>query len=344
MPLWALAATCVALVARCAPEPQPNKPEPAPKVQGLPVPYIAINEPTADKRFHVFHGDQALTIEKPELQLGPLLAKFAKHKDEKAGYAGWHDSYSENVLSLHVAANAPSGDVWAILCAAAEAGIYKLAVGTPELIGEPLAGPTSPDFENLPTGYMKVELPKDEGLSSAPRVPKERITAYINWDPAHQAASAVVAIDARGRKPVDDTFTVVSDVIPTKGDSKQVQEERKSRRETWIDNVCKAIEGYVAKAGGYIGRLEIASTGASKDDGTPPWVFVDLTWQALSKANANRVSAGKEELAIVLPPQMQVPEPPPPELPPERGVEFPRDEPEREGPTEDERIVPDGDD
>ncbi|MCC7509430.1 MAG: terpene cyclase/mutase family protein [Planctomycetes bacterium] len=346
MPVWVLAALSVALMARCAPEPQPqaNQPLPAPKVQGLLVPYISIEQPAAKKPHHVFHGEQAITIEKPQLQLAPLLSKFAKYKDESIGYAGWVGDWSENVLTLHVAAQARGEDVWTVISAAAEAGIYKLAVGTPELISSPLTGPHAPDFEKLPTGYLKAELPQDEGLSTTPSIPKERVSAYIQWDVQRQAAHAVVAIDARGRKVVEGTFTAISDIIAADGDSRQASDQRKARRENWVTSVTKAVEDYIGKSGADIEKVQLGSAGARTADDSPPWIFVDLTWQALARVNANRISAGKKKLEIVLPSHMYEPTPPPPEMPREREVEYPKDEPEREYPTEDDRIVEDAKD
>ncbi|MBK8207371.1 MAG: terpene cyclase/mutase family protein [Planctomycetes bacterium] len=346
LPVWALAAMSVALMARCSPEsqPQPNKPLPPPKAQGIAVPYISIEARAEGKKFHVFHGDQPLTIENEKTQLLPLLTKFAKHKDESAGYAGWRDLGSENVLSLQVAADASSEDVWKVMATAAEAGVYKLAVGTTELVSTPLTGPEAPDFAKLPAGYLQVELPRDEGLSAAPSVPKEQISIIIQWHAAHRRANALVAIDARGRKPVDDTLTDVSDIVPAAGDSNQVREQRKSRRETWVANVAAAVEDYIAKSGAKIESLVIRSTGGWDSPELPAWVFIDLTWQALDRVNATRVRDGKNKLELVLPFNMMMPEPPPPEMPPEREVEFPRDEPAQEDPTEDERIVEDAKD
>lgn len=345
MPVWALAVMSVALMARCAPEPQPqpNKPLPGPKAQGIAVPYISIEARAEGKKFHVFHGDQPLTIENEKTQLLPLLTKFAKHKDESAGYSGLHDNVSGNVLSVHVAANANSEDVWKVMATAAEAGVYMLAVGTTELISTPLTGPEAPDFAKLPAGYLQVELPIDEGLNSAPSIPKERISVIIQWDAAQQTAFALVAIDARGRKPVSDTLSALSDVTPAAGDSEQVRGQRQSRRETWVNNVGAAVEDYIAKSGASIESLEIRAGGWNPAD-MPPWVFVDLTWQAIERVNAKRVRERRNKLEVVLPFNMIIPEPPPPEMPPEREVEFPRDEPEREDPTEDDRIVEDAKD
>ena len=147
----------------------------------------------------------------------------------------------------------------------------------------------------------QVQLPKDEGLQSQPSVPKEQISIYCMWDPAAKANNYVVAIDARGRKPVENSYSTLEQLVIFPGDSSAQIREKKILYAQIFDNVVAATEAYITKSGAKIEKLEIsfavnAMEGASS--GTAPWMFVSLAIDASAQINKNREAKGLEPLTV----------------------------------------------
>jgi biopolymer transport protein ExbD len=148
----------------------------------------------------------------------------------------------------------------------------------------------------------QVQLPKDEGLQSQPSVPKEQISIYCNWDPAQLANSYVVAIDARGRVPVENSFATLDQLVIFPNDGSSKIRDKKALYRMIFDNLVGATESYINKAGAdRIEKLEIsfavtAMEGASS--GTAPWMFVSLAIDASAQINKNRVATGFEPLTV----------------------------------------------
>lgn len=264
-----------------------------------------------------------------------LLEQHAAHVDEGNGWKGRDaDGISENPLVLHVDAMADQGEVGNVVAKAAEQQIYRVVVGIPEHTDMPLKGGKAPDPEKLEAGYIHFDLPKDEGLQSKPpAVPKEEVTLYLSWDADVQGGNFIVAIDARGRKPVEKSW-ITADELKSK-DAKRRNEVR--------DAAKKTVQEYITRSGAKIETISLKTTGLRRED-PMPWVMVDLAYRAALAVNEERAKYKQKALEILLPFQYQITEPPPPEQPPEKPVEFPKDEPEQEDPTEEERIVPDEED
>ncbi|MCC7510439.1 MAG: biopolymer transporter ExbD [Planctomycetes bacterium] len=147
----------------------------------------------------------------------------------------------------------------------------------------------------------QVQLPKDEGLSSAPSVPKEQVTIYCMWDEGAKANSYVVAIDARGRKPVPESYATLTSLVIFPGDRGNDIREKKALYAQIFNNVVAAVEQYIINSGAKIEKLEIsfavnALSGASS--GTAPWMFVSLAVDAATRVNYNRTEAGLEPLTV----------------------------------------------
>ena len=147
----------------------------------------------------------------------------------------------------------------------------------------------------------QVQLPKDEGLQSQASVPKEQITIYCNWDPAQKANNYVVAIDARGRKPVEQSYATLEQLVIFPNDGSAQIREKKILYGQIFDNLVAACETYIRNSGAKIEKLEIsfavnAMEGASS--GTAPWMFVSLAIDAAAQVNKNRTAAGQEELSV----------------------------------------------
>jgi biopolymer transport protein ExbD len=147
-----------------------------------------------------------------------------------------------------------------------------------------------------------VELPKDEGIRSQPSVPKEQITIYCMWDPDQKANSYVVAIDARGRVPVESSYCTLEQLVIFPNDSQAGIRDKKALYRQIFDNVVNATETYINKAGASrIEKLEIsfavnAMEGATS--GTAPWMFVSLAIDASAMINRHRVEANLPELTV----------------------------------------------
>ncbi|MCG3184555.1 MAG: hypothetical protein ICCCNLDF_02682 [Planctomycetes bacterium] len=262
-----------------------------------------------------------------------LLEQHAAHVDEGNGWKGrGADGISENPLVLHVDAMADQREVGKVVANAADKMIYRVVVGIPEHTDNPLKGGKAPDLEKLETGYIHFDLPKDEGLQDAPAVPKEEITLYLAWDADAQGGNFIVAIDARGRKPVENSW-ITADELKSK-DAKRRNEVR--------DAAKKQVQEHIARSGAKIERLSMEVSGGERAEA--PWALTELGYRAALAVNEERAKNKENALTIVLPFLRDVAEPPPPEQPPEKPVEYPKDEPEEVKPTEDERTVPDGKD
>jgi len=148
----------------------------------------------------------------------------------------------------------------------------------------------------------QVQLPKDEGLQSQPSIPKEQITIYCMWDPASKANSYVVAIDARGRVPVENSYATLEQLVIFPGDNNSTIRDKKGLYRVIFDNVVGSTEAYINKAGAdRIEKLEIsfavnAMEGATS--GTAPWMFVSLAIDAAAEINKNRAAKGLEALTV----------------------------------------------
>jgi biopolymer transport protein ExbD len=146
-----------------------------------------------------------------------------------------------------------------------------------------------------------VELPKDEGLSSAPSVPKEQVTIYCQWDPQAKANTYVVALDARMRRAVEDSYAEIGQLVIFPSDNPATVREKKARYGRVFHNLVEQVEHYIANTGAEIEKLEIsfamdATAGASS--GTAPWMFVSLAIDAAAQVNMNRENRGVEPLPV----------------------------------------------
>jgi biopolymer transport protein ExbD len=147
-----------------------------------------------------------------------------------------------------------------------------------------------------------VQLPKDEGLHTTPSVPKEQITIYCMWDPGAKTNSYVVAIDARGRVPVENSFASLEQLVIFPNDGNAAIREKKMLYRQLFENVVNATEAYINKAGAErIEKLEIsfavnAMEGATS--GTAPWMFVSLAIDASAEINKHRAASNLEPLTV----------------------------------------------
>ncbi|MBX3473404.1 MAG: biopolymer transporter ExbD [Planctomycetes bacterium] len=147
----------------------------------------------------------------------------------------------------------------------------------------------------------RADLPLDEGLNTTPSVPKEQITVYCNWDPNTKVNDYIVAIGARGRKPVDGSRAGLADMVIFPNDGNAAIRQKKDLYASVFNNLVKAVEEYIVRSGAKIEKLEISFAISATDgvrSGTAPWMFVSLAIDAAARVNTNREAAGKEKLSV----------------------------------------------
>lgn len=148
----------------------------------------------------------------------------------------------------------------------------------------------------------QVQLPKDEGLQSMPSVPKEQIAIRCVWKQDQLINSYEIAIGDRGRIPVDNSTASLNDLVIFPNDGAAGIRTKKALYATIFDNVVRATETYISKAGAdRIEKLEIsfavnAMQGAAS--GTAPWMFVSLAIDAAAQINKNREAAKLKPLSV----------------------------------------------
>lgn len=147
----------------------------------------------------------------------------------------------------------------------------------------------------------QVQLPKDEGLSSAPSVPQEQITIYCQWDDGSMTNSYQVAIDARGRKPVEGSAASLAQLVIFPSDGNAAIMNKKQLYSQIFQNLVAAVEAYIVNSGAQIKKLEISfAKDATKGavSGTAPWMFVSLAIDAAARVNSRRTESGLEPLKV----------------------------------------------
>ena len=147
----------------------------------------------------------------------------------------------------------------------------------------------------------RVDLPLTEGMDPVYAPPKEQVTIYCTWDEIAAANSYVVAIDARGRVPVEGSYARLNELVIYPSDAAAVISEKEARYGAVFANLVAAIEAYIQRSGANIEKLEIAfakdaRVGASS--GTVPWMFVSLALDAGVQVNANRDKQGLPALSV----------------------------------------------
>ncbi|MBZ0135898.1 MAG: biopolymer transporter ExbD [Planctomycetes bacterium] len=149
---------------------------------------------------------------------------------------------------------------------------------------------------------FRTELPRDEGsVRQESRVPKEQLTIYCNWDEAQGANSYVIGIDARGRKPVADSFARLEDLVIFAHDSNDTILLKKQRYKRMFETLVASAEKYISTSGANIEKIEIAFAKNSAEgavSGTAPWMFVSTAIDAAAGINERRVEAGEPKLDL----------------------------------------------
>lgn len=147
----------------------------------------------------------------------------------------------------------------------------------------------------------RADLPLDEGLNTTPSVPKEQITVYCNWDNNTKVNDYIVAIGARGRKPVDGSRAALQEMVIFPNDGNSAIRQKKDLYAQVFNNLVKSIEEYIVRSGAKIEKLEISFAVSATEgvrSGTAPWMFVSLAIDAAARVNSNREAAGKEKLSV----------------------------------------------
>ena len=152
---------------------------------------------------------------------------------------------------------------------------------------------------------MRVNLPANEGeIKSDNPLPKEQLTIYCVWDEAAQANRYVVAIDARGRQPVENSYSRLDEMLIFPSDNQAQIREKKARYELVCNSLVDAIEKYIDRSGAKIEKVEIsfakdATVGVRS--GTAPWMFVSTAVDAATIVNQHREAASQSPTPRVIP-------------------------------------------
>lgn len=253
------------------------------------------------------------------------LERLATHTDEDNGWKGMQeDGTSDNPVVLHVDALADYGEAEKVIAAAAEQMLYRMVVGVTQHLEKPLDGAKAPDMDKLPSEYLRFDLPKDEGMEDEgpeanPALPKEFVTLSIAWNSDAETGSFIVSVDARGRKPVEESMIT----------AQELKAKEAGKRASVRDAAKRAVGTYIDKIGGKVGNLIIQISPDSAGRQRAPWAMVDLAYRVLQAVNTDRVENEQNEIQILLPGQFR------------QKVEFPKDDPAPADPTEDPRIVED---
>lgn len=139
-----------------------------------------------------------------------------------------------------------------------------------------------PEFNHV------AELPDNEGMNTKAAVPREKLTIYCAWDEASGGNSYVLALDARAREPVANSFATLRELLDDRTRYKQVHSaltdalrERQARMPTEIIEISFAKD---------------ARRGA--ESGTVPWLFVTLAIDAVAELNQERAGSGQSPLEV----------------------------------------------
>jgi biopolymer transport protein ExbD len=147
----------------------------------------------------------------------------------------------------------------------------------------------------------RADLPKQEGMDDNPAPPREQVTIYCQWDASAGTNSYVVALDARGRVPVPESYAALDDLVIFPSDNAEGVIRKKQRYKGIFDNLVQSIEDYITRSGARVEKIEISFAVNAADgarSGTAPWMFVSLALDAATRVNMNREQAGKSELPV----------------------------------------------
>lgn len=150
---------------------------------------------------------------------------------------------------------------------------------------------------------FKIELPREQGITNNPSMPREHLTLYCLWDEAAGANSYVVAMQSRGRKPVPDSYATLPQVVILDTDRGPQVRAKKEAYARAFNALVAAIEEYIADSGSTrIENVEVsfavnATQGAAS--GTAPWVFVSLAVDSVAGVNELRAERGQPTLGVV---------------------------------------------
>lgn len=146
----------------------------------------------------------------------------------------------------------------------------------------------------------QVELPRDQGPGPV-GVPKETLTIYCVWDAAAQANSFTVALGARGRKPVENSYARMDELLIYPNDTPASERAKRQRYEQVFNQLVQAMESYIERSGAKVEQVEVSFAhnpvvGASS--GTVPWVFVSTAIDAVTRLNQKRDKNDQPALGV----------------------------------------------
>lgn len=284
------------------------------------------------------HGEKTLGTDGREAE--KALDGFAKHKHHGTGWQGTAaNGVSRNLAVVLVDAEAPARLVCWFMARTMAAQIGQVAVGLRGMATPPRDAQKCAQVESLGTEYLVYTAPVDEGLSSAPSIPREEAACGIRWSEAERLFSFSTMIGARDRKVVAGVSGEPKLYLCPADAPAVTRSAAQEVRAQAINAIAEKLHEHASKVG-RIERLRYNSMDLLATSSVP-WLAFELAWRACEETRRRMHAAGSDSVSVTHPWEYQIPEPPPPEQPPERDVEFPRDEPPTEYPTEDPRITED---
>lgn len=286
-----------------------------------------------------YHGDK--TLDPTSSEMGKALSRVARYKHHGTGWQGDDaDGASRNTFVLHVDAAAPSNLVIDLMREAKNAFVWNVAVGLRGLAEAPRDTTRCVAAESLGTEYVVYTLPLSMGLNTAPTVPKEEVQCIVQRNADSGEFHYSIWCGSRGSRPVTGVQGTLDDCKIGPGATELEGLKSRQFRSGATSKIAEAMNAAVAASPSKIERLAITPRHGGLADRQPlPWLAVDVAWRACLEVQRKMHQSGETMVRILHDWEFGIP--PPPEQPPEMEVEFPRDEPERENPTEDERITGD---
>lgn len=285
------------------------------------------------------HGEKTLDTASREAETA--LDGFAKHKHHGTGWQGLApNGVSRNLALVLVDAEAPARLVCWFMERTMAAQIGQVAVGLRGIAAAPRDTQKCAQADTLGADYLVYTAPVDEGLHRAPSIPKETCWLAIGWSDSDRTFDFTPKIDARGNKLVPSVPGSVAQYHPGSPAKPADAAAACQLRDKSVSTLADALHDVITRFGTSIERLEYAPA-LRPANSSVPWLALELAWRACEETKRRMYAAGATTTVVSHPWENQIPEPPSPKQPPEMEVEFPRDEPANENPTEDERIVED---
>jgi hypothetical protein len=263
------------------------------------------------------------------------IARYAKQRDVAGGAPGWDKdkNVSRNVLAIRCDIEAPFELANVLMVEAYLGGISRFALAKrndfPLSDYEEDARSNRPLLNTLAAPLKRYDI----DLDYHPQMPYENVWLTFDADSETQQVQTIVAIGARGRKVVEGSSCTLREISPELAEEDAGKSTAAVRRAEIIAAQVAAMESYIERTGAKMDRVEIHGTKFWGTRTAAPIAacFVFAALEAVAELNIRRKAAAKAEYPVSI---IDWPPPPEPEMKPQEKVEYPKDEPPEEDPTD----------